>query len=147
MRLDLGCDDAFIGDEDANGGNLIAHNEGAGVRAIGGTTTIRGNAIFLNDGLAIDAGPVDRTDNDLSDGSLPTNFPEVTGFERQDGELRIQACVPVGAVIELYEALTPPDRSPARCGCSRARQKAANKTPTIPRRVVSITKPLSSSRS
>jgi len=112
VRLDLGCDDAFIGDEDANGGNLIAHNEGAGVRAIGGTTTIRGNAIFLNDGLAIDAGPVGRTDNDLSDGSLPTNFPEVTGLELQNGELRIQACVPVGAVIELYEALTPPDRSP-----------------------------------
>lgn len=112
VRLDLGCDDGFIGDEDANSGNLIAHNEGAGVRAIGGTTTIRGNAIFLNDGLAIDAGPVGRTDNDVSDDSLPTNFPVVTGFERQDGELRIHACVPPGAVVEFYEALTTPDRSP-----------------------------------
>ena len=112
VRLDLGCDDAFIGDEDAHGGNLIAHNEGAGVRALGGTTTIRGNAIFLNHGLAIDAGPVNRTDNDFSDGSLPTNFPEVTGFERQNGELRIQACVPPSAVIELYEALVTPDRFP-----------------------------------
>jgi CSLREA domain-containing protein len=112
VRLDLGCDDAFIGDEDANGGNVIAHNEGAGVRSIGGTATIRGNAIFLNDGLAIDAGPVGRTDNDLSDDSLPTNFPEVIGFERHNGELRVEACVPPGAVIELYEALTTPDRFP-----------------------------------
>ncbi|MGB3050339.1 MAG: right-handed parallel beta-helix repeat-containing protein [Polyangiales bacterium] len=112
VRLNVGCDDAIIGDEDPDDGNLIAHNEGAGVRAIGGTTTIRGNAIFLNDGLAIDAAPVGRTDNDLSDESLPTNFPEISGFERQNGELRVQACVPVRAVIELYEALTTLDRSP-----------------------------------
>ena len=91
VRLDEGCDDAFIGDEDANGGNLIAHNEGAGVRAIDGATTIRGNAIFLNAGLSIDAGPAGRTDNDVSDDSLPTNFPEVTDFERQDGDLRVRA--------------------------------------------------------
>jgi len=112
VRLDEGCDDAVVGDADPDDGNLIAHNEGAGVRAIGGTTTIRGNAIFLNDGLTIDAGPAGRTGNDLSDGSLPTNFPEVTGFELQNGELRVQACVPPGAVIELYEALTTPDRPP-----------------------------------
>jgi len=112
VRLDAGCDDAVVGDETSNNGNLIAHNEGAGVRTIGGTTTIRGNAIFLNDGLAIDAGPAGRTDNDVSDDSLPTNFPEVTGFELQNGELRVQACVPPGAVIELYEALTTPDRPP-----------------------------------
>ncbi|MDH3655568.1 MAG: right-handed parallel beta-helix repeat-containing protein [Myxococcales bacterium] len=112
VRLDPGCDEAVVGDEDSDHGNLIAHNGGAGVRAIGGTTTIRGNAIFLNDGLAIDAGPAGRTDNDVSDASLPINFPEVTGFERQNGELRVQACVPPGAAIELYEALTTPDRSP-----------------------------------
>jgi len=112
VRLDEGCDDAVVGDEDPDDGNLIAHNEGSGVRAIGGTTTIRGNAIFLNDSLAIDAGPAGRTGNDVSDDSLPTNFPEVTGFELQNGELRVQACVPPGAVIDLYEALTTPDRSP-----------------------------------
>ncbi len=112
VRLDEGCDDAVVGDENPNQGNLIAHNDGAGVRTIGGTTTIRGNAIFLNDGLAIDAGPAGRTGNGVSDDSLPTNFPEVTGFELQNGELRVRACVPPGAVIELYEALTTPDRPP-----------------------------------
>ena len=112
VRVEEGCDDAFIGDENVNGGNVIAHNEGAGVRASDGATTIRGNAIFLNAGLSIDAGPAGRTDNDVADASLPTNFPEVTDFERQDEDLRVRACVPIGAVIELYEALTTPDQSP-----------------------------------
>lgn len=112
VRIDEGCDGVVIGDENANGGNLIAHNEGAGVRAIDGTTTIRGNAIFLNAGLSIDAGLAGRSDNDVSDASLPTNFPEVTDFERQNEALRVRGCVAPGAVIELYEALTTPDRSP-----------------------------------
>lgn len=112
VRLAAGCDDGVVGDEDPNHGNLIAHNEGAGVRTIGGTATIRGNSIFLNDGLAIDAGPAGRTGNDVSDDSLPTNFPEITGFELQNGELRVQACVSPGALIELYDALTTPDRPP-----------------------------------
>ena len=112
VRLEEGCDDAFIGDENASGGNLIAHNQGAGVRVPDGAAAILGNAIFLNAGLSIDAGPAGRTDNDVSDASLPTNFPEVTELERQGEDLRIRACVPPGAVIEVYEALGTENPSP-----------------------------------
>lgn len=112
VRLEPGCDVAVIGGEDPDDGNLIAHNQGAGVRAIGSTATVQGNALFLNDGLAIDAGAEGRTDNDISDESLPTNYPEVIGVDRGEGEVRIHACVAPGANIEVYEALTIPDRSP-----------------------------------
>jgi hypothetical protein len=108
VRLELGCDGAVIGDEDPDDGNLIAHNEGAGVRAVGGTATIRGNALFLNDALAIDVGSPGRTENDVAGELLPTNYPEVTDFGLQDGELRIHACASPGSTIEVYEALTVP---------------------------------------
>ena len=112
VHLESGCADALIGSEKPNQGNLIAHNEGAGIRAIDGTALVQGNALFLNDGLAIDAGSAGRTDNDVSDESLPTNYPEVTGFELELGELRIHACVAPGATIDVYEALTFPGGTP-----------------------------------
>jgi CSLREA domain-containing protein len=112
IYLESGCAGAVIGSENANQGNLIAHNDGAGVRAVDGNAAILGNAIFLNDGLSIDAGLPGRTDNDLGDESLPTNHPEVTGFNREGGELLIQACVAPGAIIEVYEALTIPGGTP-----------------------------------
>ncbi len=112
IHLESGCSDALIGSENPNQGNLIAHNGGVGIRAMDGTALVQGNALFLNEGLAIDAGPTGRTDNDVSDELLPTNYPEVTGFELEPGELHIHACVSPGAVIDVYEALTVPGGTP-----------------------------------
>lgn len=69
--------------------NIIAHNNGDGVRAIhggggGGRLTVARNAIFANGGIGFDLGGDGRTANDPGDGDIGPNglqnFPLVTAY-------------------------------------------------------------------
>lgn len=99
------CSGATIGSDRSRNGNLIAHNEGAGVRSVAGTATIRGNAIFLNEHLAIDTGPAGRNPNDGAPGTPPINHPDSGELALEDGTLSIRACVTPGATVEVFESL------------------------------------------
>ena len=76
-------DNNIIGDTTATTGNRIYNNGGAGILVESGTgNTIRGNAIFSNEGLGIDLGNDGVTANDDEDGDEGANsllnFPTLT---------------------------------------------------------------------
>ncbi len=109
VYIETACQGATVGAATPNDGNLIAHNEGAGVRVEDGNAAIRGNAIFLNAGPAIDVGAPGRSDNAPARPSPPVNYPD--GAERwsEEGALTIRACVAPGADVEIYEAIVSAD--------------------------------------
>ncbi len=104
VRIESGCEGAILGDGDPDDGNFIAHNEGAGVRSVDGTAMVRGNAIFFNQGLAIDAGLAGPTPNDSGDAMRPVNSPEGLELVLDMDQLTARACVPPGATVDVYEA-------------------------------------------
>lgn len=108
VSIEAGCDGAAIGTTGNGQGNIIAHNQGAGIRASEGTTAIRGNAIFLNGELGIDAGETGVTANDPADAFLPVNFPEVREILDSEQGLVIEGCAVGGATIDVYEASADP---------------------------------------
>lgn len=105
VLIETGCAGASIGSSTPDDGNLIVHNQGAGIRSVDGRATIRANKIFLNQALEIDAGPSGRTENDPSPDELPVNFPEGLELRVEDSSLTVRACVPSGAIIEVFEAM------------------------------------------
>jgi hypothetical protein len=65
-----GASGNVIGGTEPGAGNVIAHNQRAGVHLSGDATlgnTVRGNSIFANGGLGIDLMPVGVTPNDKLD--------------------------------------------------------------------------------
>lgn len=69
---------------------------------------MRGNSVFLNGELGIDAGEDGVTPNDTADALLPVNFPEVEETIRAGGSLVVKGCVVAGATIDVYEASADP---------------------------------------
>ena len=108
VSIEPGCDGAAIGTTAKGQGNVVAHNQGAGIRASDGRTAIRGNAIFLNGELGIDAGATGVTANDIADALLPVNFPEVREMLDSEQGLVIEGCAAGGATIDVYEASADP---------------------------------------
>jgi CSLREA domain-containing protein len=108
VSIESGCDGAAIGTIGIGQGNVIAHNQGAGVRLSDGATYVRGNSMFLNGQLGIDAGDEGVTANDVADALLPVNFPEIRELVEIDGGLAIHGCTVGGATLDVYEALADP---------------------------------------
>jgi len=104
VSIASGCDGAAIGAIGLGLENVIAHNTMAGIRLADGTSSVRGNSVFLNGALGIDAGAEGVTTNDIADALLPVNFPEVTELTEADGILVIAGCTVDGATIDVYEA-------------------------------------------
>lgn len=108
VSISSGCDGAAIGTIGLDQGNIIAHNLKAGIRVADGTSSVRGNSVFLNGELGIDAGEDGVTPNDTADALLPVNFPEVEETIRAGGSLVVKGCVVAGATIDVYEASADP---------------------------------------
>ena len=112
VRIESGCTGASVGSDRARNGNLIAHNEGAGVRSVDGTATIRSNTIFLNESLAIDTGAAGRNANDGAPGGPPVHHPDLGELELEEGYATVRACVAPGATVDVFEALLIDDATP-----------------------------------
>ena len=108
VAIASGCEGAVVGTIGLGQGNVIAHNQGAGVRMPEGISTVRGNSIFLNGELGIDAGERGVTANDIDDAALPVNFPQVREIGQAGGNLEIHGCTVGSATIDIYEASPDP---------------------------------------
>jgi hypothetical protein len=65
--------------------------------------------MFLNGGLAIDAGPPGRTANDPTASTLPINHPDELDLSLEDDAVVLRACVAPGSRVEVFEALVESD--------------------------------------
>ena len=108
VSIASGCEGAAIGAIGFGLENVIAHNVRAGIRLEDGASSVRGNSVFLNGDLGIDAGAEGVTVNDVADALLPVNFPEVSELTQADGTLVIRGCTVAGATIDVYEASADP---------------------------------------
>ena len=97
--------------------NVIANNDGTGVRVLNGATevSIRGNQIFANTNFAIDLGPGGVTFNDSGDADSGANnlqnFPVINRAEVGGTDLyvtfNLDAAPGTAAIIDFYATGTP----------------------------------------
>jgi CSLREA domain-containing protein len=108
LTIASGCEGAAIGTIGFGQGNVIAHNQQAGIRLADGRGSARGNSLFSNGDLGIDAGPSGVTPNDAEDLQMPINFPTVRELVQLEDGLQISGCTFERGVIDVYEASPDP---------------------------------------
>lgn len=108
VSIAAACNGAAIGATSVGQGNVIGHNGRSGIRLADGEASARGNSVFLNGDLGIDAAGEGVTGNDVDDIEMPINFPEVVEVEELDGALEISGCTRGGAKVDVYEASPDP---------------------------------------
>ena len=108
VSIASGCEGVAIGTIGFGQGNVIAHNQEAGIKLADGKGSARGNSLFSNGELGIDAGPSGVTPNDVQDLQMPINFPTVRELVQLEDGLQISGCTLERAVVDVYEASPDP---------------------------------------